>query len=197
MQNEKFTVRQIEIMEAASQIIDRQGIQELTTKNLAANIGLSEAALYRHFKSKNEIMLGLLDYFILEMNGRVAIIADKVGRTPAELLKDIFASQLKTFSQKPSIVSVIFSEGIFQFNKELTQKVSAMMEMMQTQIGAIVKKGQLDGSFRDFVGVSTISTIIMGSMRMAVMKWKLFGHQSDLVKDGNKVLNGLLKMIEK
>ncbi|HTN09255.1 TetR/AcrR family transcriptional regulator [Agriterribacter sp.] len=197
MTNKNFTNRQIEIMEIATQIIDRQGIQELTTKNLATDIGLSEAALYRHFKSKNEIMLGLLDYFMLEMKERVSAIAAKEGRTPSELLKDIFTSQLKTFAQKPAIVSVIFSEGIFQFNKELMEKVSDMMEMMQVEIDAIIKRGQQEGSFRDFVGPSTVSTIIMGSMRLAVMKWKIFGHQSDLVKEGNKVLNGVLKMVEK
>ena len=193
----KFTGRQIEIMELASQIIDRDGIQELTTKNLAGEIGLSEAALYRHFKSKNEILLGLLDYFMLEMKERIAKITINKGRTPSELLKDIFTSQLKTFAKKPAIVSVIFSEGIFQFNKELMEKVSGMMKMMQTEIDAIVTRGQQEGSFRDFAGPATMSTIIMGSMRLAVMKWKLFGRRSDLVKEGNKVLTGVLKMIEK
>ena len=197
MDNIKFTGRQIEIMELASQIIDRDGIQELTTKNLAAEIGLSEAALYRHFNSKNEIMLSLLDYFILEMKARVAMIAAGENKTPSELLKDIFTSQLKKKKKKPAIVSVIFSEGIFQFNKELMEKVSGMMDMMQIQIDAIVKRGQQEGTFRDFAGPSTISTIIMGSMRLAVMKWKVFGRQSDLVKEGNKVLNGVLKMIER
>lgn len=195
--NTTFTDRQIEIMELASQIIDQKGIQELTTKNLAAEIELSEAALYRHFKSKNEIMLGLLDYFILEMKERLALIVSQKEKSANDILKEIFTSQLKTFVQKPAIVSVILSEGIFQFNKELMLKVSGMMEMMQKELDKIVKRGQEDGSLRDFLGASTISTIIMGSMRMAVLKWKVFGHQSDLVKEGTKVLNGVLKMIEK
>lgn len=191
----EFSDRQKEIMEIATGIIDRDGIQELTTKNLAAKIGLSEAALYRHFGSKNEIMLGLLDYFMWEMKERVAGIIAEDDKPPSELLKAIFASQLKTFAQKPAIVSVIFSEGIFQFNKELMKKVSFMMEMMREQIETIVKKGQEEGSFRTFAGPGTITTIIMGSMRMAVLKWKMLGRGSDLVKEGNKVLNGILKMI--
>jgi AcrR family transcriptional regulator len=197
MDTEKFTEKQINIMEAATNRIDKYGIQELTIKNLSADLGLSEAALYRHFKSKNEIMLGILDYFMLEMKDRVAEIAQKTNRNASELLKEIFESQLKTFAKKPAIVSVIFSEGIFQFNKELMEKVSGMMSMMQKEIESIVKRGQADGSFRDFAGPSIISTIVMGSMRLAVMKWKVFGHQSDLVKEGTKVLNGVLKMIEK
>ena len=197
MKNNKFTDRQIEIMEAATLRIDQYGIQELTIKNLAADLGLSEAALYRHFKSKKDIMLGLLSYFIFEMKERIATIISKEDNTPSEQLKEIFASQLKTFLMKPAIVSVIFSEGIFQFNKDLSEKVSTMMELMQTHIGAIIKRGQDEGTYRELIGSTTISTIIMGSMRMTVLKWKLSGHKSNLIKDGNTVLNGLFKMIEK
>lgn len=196
MKNNKFSERQIEIIEAATKRIDEHGIQDLTIKTLAADLNLSEAALYRHFKSKNEILLGLLTYFIEEMKDRLDIILSNKDRSPSKLLKDLFDSQLKTFVQKPSVVSVIFSESIFQFNKELSSTVSSMMELMQNHIETIVKKGQANGSFSKIVGVSTTTTIIMGGMRITVLKWKLSGHKSDLIKDGNKVLNGILKMVE-
>lgn len=194
--NTSFSERQIEIMEAATKRIDEHGIQDLTIKTLAADLKLSEAALYRHFKSKNDILLGLLTYFIDEMKGRLDFILSNKGRAPSELLNDLFDSQLRTFVQRPSVVSVIFSESIFQFNKELSATVSSMMELMQKHIESIVKKGQEDGSFSKMVGASTTTTIIMGGMRITVLKWKLSGHKSDLIKDGHKVLNGILKMIE-
>lgn len=195
--NKDFTERQIEIMEAATHRIDKFGIQELTIKNLAADLSLSEAALYRHFKSKNEILLGLLTYFILEMSVRIAgIIADQ-EKKPSELLKQIFASQLNTFVEKPAIVSVIFSDGIFQFNKELSEKVSSMMTLMQRNINGLIVRGQKEGIYGKLLGADQITTIVMGSMRMVVLKWKLSGNKSNLVKDGKNILNGLLKMIEK
>jgi TetR/AcrR family fatty acid metabolism transcriptional regulator len=196
MKNNKFSERQIEIIEAATKRIDEHGIQDLTIKTLAADLNLSEAALYRHFKSKNEILLGLLTYFIEEMKGRLDLILSNKDRSPSELLKDLFDSQLKTFVQKPSIVSVIFSESIFQFNKELSSTVSSMMELMQNHIEGIIRKGQANGTFSKIVGISTTTTIVMGGMRITVLKWKLSGHKSDLIKDGNKVLNGILKMLE-
>jgi AcrR family transcriptional regulator len=197
MKNKDFTERQIEIMEAATLRIDKFGIQELTIKNLASDLSLSEAALYRHFKSKNEILLGLLTYFILEMNERLAVIMEDKEKQPSELLKKIFVSQLNTFVKKPAIVSVIFSEGIFQFNKELSDKVSTMMALMQKNISALITRGQNEGVYAKLLGPDTITTIIMGSMRMVVLKWKLSGNKSNLVNDGKNVLNGLLKMIEK
>lgn len=197
MKNKDFTERQIEIMEAATLRIDKFGIQELTIKNLASDLSLSEAALYRHFKSKNEILLGLLTYFILEMNERLAVIIEDKELQPSELLKKVFVSQLNTFVQKPAIVSVIFSEGIFQFNKELSDKVSTMMALMQNNIHALVTRGQNEGVYGKLLGADTITTIIMGSMRMVILKWKLSGNKSNLVNDGLNVLNGLLNMLEK
>lgn len=193
----EFSERQIEIMEAATKRIDQYGIQELTIKNLAADLHLSEAALYRHFKSKNEILLGLLSYFIYDMNTRLAPIIEKTDENPSTLLREIFESQLASFAARPAIVSVIFSEGIFQFNKELSMKVAIMMEIMQVNIGTIVSRGQNEKKIAKLLGSDAITTIIMGSMRMVVLKWKLSGNKSNLVGDGKSVLNGILRMIER
>lgn len=184
-----FSERQIEIMETATKRIYQFGIQELTIKNLAADLNLSEAALYRHFKSKNEILLGLLSYFIYDMKRRLEPIIENTEKDPSMLLREIFDSQLKSFAERPAIVSVIFSEGIFQFNKELSTKVSMMMEIMQMNISTIVKKGQNEKKFGKILGAEAITTIIMGSMRMVVLKWKLSGNRSNLITDGNAVLN--------
>lgn len=197
MKNIDYTRRQIEIMEAAMLRIDKFGIQELTIKNLASDLSLSEAALYRHFKSKNEILLKLLTYFILEMDVRLVVIIEDNEKQPTELLKKVFDSQLKTIVQKPAIVSVIFSEGIFQFNKELSEMVSTMLDKMQKIIKALIVRGQNEGVYGKLLGADTITTIIMGSIRMLVLKWKLSGNKSNLVKDGKKLLSGLLKMLEK
>jgi AcrR family transcriptional regulator len=197
MENKDFTHRQIEIMDAATLRIDQFGIQELTIKNLAADLNLSEAALYRHFKSKNEILLGLLSYFILEMKVRITNIMSNNEQNPSEILKQIFTSQLNTFVLKPAIVSVIFSEGIFQFNKELLEKVSEMMSLMQFNISSLISKGQDQGIYAQLLGKDALTTIIMGSMRMVVLKWKLSGNTSNLVADGTNILDGLLKMLEK
>lgn len=193
---ENFTDRQVEIMEAATARIDKHGIQNLTIKNLAADIGLSEPALYRHFASKNEILLSLLNYFITEMQVRVKSVATQPDHTSGENLKAIFNSQLYTFTQKPAIVSVIFAESIFHFDDGLSAKVTEIMNIMHKYVGDNIQKGQDAGQYSKLIGVSTLTTIIIGSIRLTVLKWKLSGHKSNLLKDGNAVLDGILKMIE-
>lgn len=194
---QEFTDRQVEIMEAATLRISKFGIQNLTIKTLAEDIGLSEPALYRHFKSKNEILWSLLEYFKSEMSNRIQSLPFKPSDSESDKLRAIFNSQLKTFVNKPAIVSVIFAESIFHYEENLSLKVVEIMDMMQNVVKANIKKGQELDQYNKLISASTLTTILMGGIRMTVLKWKLSGHKSNLVKEGKAVLDGILKMIEK
>ena len=193
---EKYTSRQIEIMEAATARIDKHGIQNLTIKNLAADIGLSEPALYRHFKGKNEILLSLLNYFISEMKNRIKGIEKNPDDSVSDELREIFKSQLEAFTKKPAIVSVIFAESIFHFDDDLRIKVTEIMDLMHNYVSANIKKGQESGEYGKLINASTLTTIVIGGIRLTVLKWKVSGHKSNLLKDGKAVVDGILKMIE-
>lgn len=69
-----LTKRQQEIIWSAVHLIDENGIQGLTIKNLSARIGFTEAAIYRHFKSKGEILSAIINIFREQVS---KIIVDK------------------------------------------------------------------------------------------------------------------------
>jgi TetR/AcrR family fatty acid metabolism transcriptional regulator len=58
---ELISDRQIEIIEAAGKILTRSGVGGLTIKNLAKEMHFSESAIYRHFTSKEEIIIAMLE----------------------------------------------------------------------------------------------------------------------------------------
>ena len=196
MKIEGYTDRQVEIIEAATRRIDQYGIQNLTIKNLASDINVTEPALYRHFKSKNDILMSLLNYFITRMENRISSISLNKEKSPSENLIDLFNFQFKTFTERPAVVSVIFAENIFHFDEGLSLKVSQILELMQGYVEKNIVKGQLNGDFSKQIHPSTLSTILLGGIRLTVLKWKLSGNQTDLIKDGKDVVNGVLKMIK-
>lgn len=191
-----FSSRQLQIIEAATKRIDKFGIQELTIKKLAYDLELSEAALYRHFKSKNDILLGMISYFVIGIKDKIKEIIANKTKKPSDILRDLFNNQLRTFTKNPAIVSVVFSEGIFQFNNELSNKLYEMMDLMQNKICTIIKRGQSEDCFNKILSPEIATTMITGSMRMVVLKWKLAGNKSNLVKDGKTMINGILNMME-
>lgn len=192
----EFSTRQIQIIQVATKLIDTHGIQNLTIKNLANDIGISEAGLYRHFKSKNHILLRVLDYFILEMQRHIASIIKEPNQIASQQIREVYKTQLQFFTQNPAVVSVIFSEGIFQYDQGLSEKVSQIIDLMQNYLIGNLQQGQAHGLYSLSIDIPSISVIILGSIRMTVLKWKLSGHQTNLVEDGQQVLNTILTMIE-
>jgi AcrR family transcriptional regulator len=190
-----YTARQLEIMEAATERIDKYGIQNLTIKTLAADIGLSEPALYRHFNSKNDILLSILDYFISEIKKRSTKISFKPGKSALEELTAIVTVQLKLLANRPAIASVVFAESIFHFDEQLTKKIKEIVELMHKLVGENLQRGQQSGQYSKICTASVLTTLLLGGIRMTVLKWKLADHKSNLLKDGLAVLDGLIKMI--
>lgn len=74
----EIKVRQLEIIEAAGEILTESGLAGLTTKNLAAKMGFAESALYRHFKGKEEIIVTMLQYLAADMDKRLTACVEKL-----------------------------------------------------------------------------------------------------------------------
>ena len=58
--NSKLTSRQQEIIQASGELLLTLGVTGFTTKQLAVKMGFSEAALYRHFSSKEDILVAMI-----------------------------------------------------------------------------------------------------------------------------------------
>ena len=66
--------RQLEVIEAAGQLVTEDGFAALTTKRLAERMHFTEAALYRHFASKEEILVTMLHHLAANIDERLAAV---------------------------------------------------------------------------------------------------------------------------
>ncbi len=188
--------RQIEIIEAATKLIGEKGIQNLTTKNLAAEIGFSEPALYRHFDGKTAILEAVLTYYKERLGEglRKIIHADISG---IEKIKGMIEFQFNHFTKFPAVIMVIFAETSFQYDSVLSKVVSEIMDQKRTLVGKIIMSGQAEGGIRNDIGANQLTTMVMGSMRLTVLRWRLSGFEFDLVKEGNTLCNTIELLIKR
>ena len=101
--------RQFEIIEAAGKILTTSGISGLTIKNLAKEMKFSESAIYRHFTSKEEIIIALLEYLVKNMDERYSN-AISIEQSPEEKFKTLFQNQFSFFKKNPHFVVAVFSD---------------------------------------------------------------------------------------
>ena len=78
-----YTKRQLQIIQAAVDLIAVGGISALTMKRIAAEIKVTEPAIYRHFRSKKDILQGVVK--LIKQNGQVPEKTDKKGWNLVEI----------------------------------------------------------------------------------------------------------------
>jgi AcrR family transcriptional regulator len=188
------TERQTQIMEMALELITEKGIQGLTIKNLSKKIGISEPAIYRHFESKNDILLTILDGF-KEMGGMFAGMMDNFEGTAIDKIQFMFTKMIGLFIEKPSLVGVIFSEEIFINEESLKHSVIEIQNINQSTVENIIKKGKENNDVRQDVDSKNLALIIMGSLRLLVKNWSLNSYNFDLEKEGEILIESLNKII--
>lgn len=191
-----FSERQQQIINAAIELIAEKGIQQLTIKNLSKKIGVVEGAIYRHFDSKINILLGILSVFKESKSGAMDILNAEAA-SPLEQLQTLVIQRFKYFTKSPAVAAVIFSEEIFQNEKRLSDAVLTIMQESQQLIQNLIEKGQQSGHIRSDILPEQLSLIITGAIRLIVTKWRLSGFAFDLEQDGLQLWKSLKKIIEK
>ena len=196
MTKKTFTKRQLEIINSAIELIAQEGIQNLTIKNLSSKVGVTEGAIYRHFDSKMDILLGILETFRENTNAMFSKIRQQES-SPMKQIELLFKEHFKQFNAKPALATIIFAEEIFQNDRRLSQAIISIMETSQQIIQEIISQIQAKKEIRDDISSAHLSLILLGAMRFMVAKWHLSGFSYDLEEEGNKLWESIKKMIRK
>lgn len=189
------TDRQLEIIEAAGKIMTDAGVNGLTTKKLSKEMGFSEAAIYRHFSSKEKIIVAMLEYVALRMDEQYTIVLSK-NENPEQKFISIFQNQFTFFAQNPHFVVAVFSDGLLEASELINHAVLKIMAVKLKHLKPIISEGQRVGVFTSAIETDDLLHIIMGSIRLQMYKWRVANLQFDITKKGSVLIETLLKLIK-
>ncbi len=191
----EFNERQKQIIDVSIKIIANKGIQNLTTKNIAKDMKLSEAALYRHFENKLEILKSIISFFEQKMRKTTDNL--NINEEPLLQVKKFVFEHFKIFKNQPELAQVMFSEANFQNEAILKEQVIHVMNRSRDRIEAILKKGQQDGNIINEISSLNLFRIVVGAMRLLVTQWSLSGMVFNLETEGKQLWNDLEKIISR
>ncbi len=195
MKNE-LSERQREIIEVSGKILLHKGIKGLTTKTLAQEMGFTESAIYRHFKTKEDIIVHLLNVLYQDIEIRLSEIAKK-NEPAREKLKLVFMSQYKFFKQNPHFIIAILSEGLFDESKKIHNAVMKIIGFKSGLLHQIIEEGHNAHEFTKTIDQEDLVHILMGTFRLQLLKWKFSKFSIDLEKEGNKKTASIIQLISR
>lgn len=187
--------RQLEIIEAAGKILTASGVGGLTIKNLAKEMQFSESAVYRHFASKEEIIVALLDYLSEDMDERYTK-AISPSQSPEEKFTAIFQNQFSFFSSHPYFVVAVFSDGLMEESQRVNETILKIMGVKMKHLMPIILEGQQKKVFTNAITTEELIHIVMGAMRLQMFKWRVANFQFDINRNGNNLIQSILTLIK-
>ncbi len=143
----------------------------ITTAALAAEVGVSEAALYRHFPSKTRMFEGLIDFIEETLFSRVRGILDDTQTTQQRCYRII--SLLLTFAERnPGITRILTGDALTGETERLHTRVNQLLERLETQLRQVLREGEAKENIRTVLVTSaaaaTLLAIAEGKIRQFV-----------------------------
>ncbi|HQS99269.1 MAG: nucleoid occlusion factor SlmA [Hydrogenophilales bacterium 16-64-46] len=125
--------RRLQILQTLAAMLQEPQPEKITTAALAARIGVSEAALYRHFSSKAQMYEGLIEFIEQTLFGLIArITAD----TPSPLaqVEAILAMLLNFAAKNPGMTRVLIGEALVHENERLQKRINQLHDRLEAQL---------------------------------------------------------------
>ena len=186
--------RQQEIVNAALGIISTRGLQALTIKAISDRVGFRDAAVYRHFRSKEHILAAIVG--ILERNShRVLKAIDDSAIPPLEKISLFFIDRCQSFAADRTLTAVLFSDELLRNHRQLAKRMRAVIESHQEILLGFIRQGQRDGVIVK-ADPEHLFLMLMGSLRFLVTRWQAAEYSFDLIRSGRALWRSLRRLIE-
>lgn len=178
-QRRRSEIRKREILSAARKLIIRKGSEHLTVRAMAREVGLTEAAIYRHFRSKREVLLFLVDDILDTLIAEVERAADGDGSI-LERLARIQEDHLSEIEQRRGmaflVIAEILSFGDRRLNREVHDKLTVYLE----RVSALVAEGRTRGEIREDLDPQALARLLFGMIQGLVTLWALADYRFNL-----------------
>ena len=151
--------RRLQILQTLANMLEQPGGERVTTAALAARIGVSEAALYRHFASKAQMFEGLIDFVEQSCMGLIRQVTDREPAGPNQALRIV--SLILQFAEKnPGMCRVMTGDALIHEHERLQQRVNLLMDKIEAQLRQSLK-GVMEGSATPTVDVQVAASVML------------------------------------
>ena len=143
MAGQKKPQRREQILQALAHMLEsNQGSQRITTAKLAKEVGVSEAALYRHFPSKARMFEGLIDFIEESLLSRINRIQNEEKDTMTRLR--LILQLLLVFGERnPGLCRIMTGHALMFEQEKLQQRMNQLFEKIETQLRQVLRERQL------------------------------------------------------
>ncbi len=130
--------RRLQILQTLAAMLEAPGAERVTTASLAAKIGVSEAALYRHFASKTQMFEALIDFVDQSVIGLIRQVTDREPVGPQQAAR-IVALLLQFAEKNPGMCRVMTGDALVLEHERLQERINLLFDKIESQLRQSLK----------------------------------------------------------
>lgn len=154
--------RRQQILEALAQMLEASPGNRITTAGLAKQVGVSEAALYRHFPSKSKMFEGLIEFIEETLFSRVNIILNE-EQTAAQRCEKMLMLLLAFTERNPGITRILTGDALAGETERLHQRVAQLFDRFEIQLKQVLRDAEIREGLRPSIPLPAAANLLMSA----------------------------------
>ena len=159
MDNNKVS-RKDQILQALARMLETAPGERITTAALAEEVGVSEAALYRHFPSKARMFEGLIKFIEETLFLRISRILD--DESSAETRCHNILTLLLNFSDKnPGMTRLLTGDALAGETERLRARIAQLLNRVESQLKQVLREAQIRENLKPGVSSTALANLLL------------------------------------
>ena len=155
--------RKDQILQALARMLETSPGERITTAALAKEVGVSEAALYRHFPSKARMFEGLIKFIEETLFLRISRILN--AESSAEVRCQKILTLLLTFSDKnPGMTRLLTGDALAGETARLRVRIVQFYSRLESQLKQILREAQIRENLKATVSPTALANLLLASV---------------------------------
>ena len=157
-------IRKDEIVRAALAIVENSGLDKLNINEIAAKVEMVPAAIYRHFKGREEIVAALIEHIDQRLQSNLSQ-ANAVTGTPIAKLKTLFELHVTLLKEEAAIPRVLYFLLSSDRNPELKAGMLSAVGVYVQQVKKLLQQGQRKGEISPDIDATAAAMMFLGMVQ--------------------------------
>jgi TetR/AcrR family transcriptional regulator len=178
--------RRREVVDAALALLADQPLEQLSTRQLARALGLSQPALFRHFRSREGILLAVVERARADLMAAVAAALAGEG-DPVGQLRALVRTLLESVEARPGLPRLLFSLASPVDSPVRTALLALVASQRRLMVDRIVA-GQRGGAIEGGLDAGRAATHLAGLVQGVIFQWVAGGRPPGLAAEAGPLM---------
>lgn len=164
--------RKEKLVFTAIDVLNEFGIQGLSTKEIAKRQGISEAAIFKHFSTKNELVLAMLNHYS-QYDSDIIVSSRERKNNPLEAIQYFIKAYAEYYENYPAITVITQAYDVLAGNQELADKIKDIFKTRSDFVMELVEEAKRQGRLIPNTDPEKLADMITGAFNTICLKWRL------------------------